>query len=102
VLGVAAWVQIDEGEKQAGETPAVPVKNARIVLGGIAPSPLEVKEAGEVLIGQLLDDDHIQAAAEAAYNRARPLDNTDFVMNWRKQMTRQYTLRALRELAATQ
>jgi len=99
VLGVAAWIQLDESKKHAGETPAVPVKNARIVLGGIAPSPIDVKEASAALIGQLFDDDHIQAAAEAAYIKARPLDNTDFVMNWRKQMTRQYTLRALQELA---
>jgi 4-hydroxybenzoyl-CoA reductase subunit beta len=98
VLGVAAWIQLDESKNHAGETPAVPVKNARIVLGGIAPSPIDVKEAGAALIGQPLDDDHIQAAAEAAYVKARPLDNTDFVMNWRKQMTRQYTLRALQEL----
>jgi 4-hydroxybenzoyl-CoA reductase subunit beta len=98
VLGVAAWIQLDDGKNHAGETPAVPVKNARIVLGGIAPSPIDVKEAGAALIGQPFDDDHIQAAAEAAYVKARPLDNTDFVMNWRKQMTRQYTLRALQEL----
>lgn len=101
VLGVAAWIQVDEGENHAGGTPAVPlgvVKDARIILGGIAPSPVDVKEAGEALIGQPLDNDHIQAAAEAAYVKARPLDNTDFVMNWRKQMTRQYTLRALRDL----
>src|SRR6185295_19403277 len=84
VLGVAAWVQVDH----AGS-----VKAAKLVLGGIAPSPVEVKEAGAALLGQPLDDDHIQAAAEAAYVKARPLDNTDFVMNWRKQMTRQYTLR---------
>jgi len=103
VLGVAAWIQMDDGENHAGKTPAVPVKassvkNARIVLGGIAPSPIEVKEAGDILIGQAFDNDHIQAAAEAAYTKARPLDNTDFVMNWRKQMARQYTLRALQEL----
>jgi 4-hydroxybenzoyl-CoA reductase subunit beta len=98
VLGVAAWIQVDE--KQASGTSAGPVKNARIVLGGIAPSPLEVKEAGAALIGQPLDDTHIQAAAEAAYNKSRPLDNTDFVMNWRKQMTREYTLRALQQLVA--
>ena len=90
VLGVAAYVHLD----LAGA-----VDDAKIVLGGIAPSPLEVKEAGEALIGQPLDQEHIQAAAEAAYIKARPLDNTDFVMNWRKQMARQYTLRALRELA---
>jgi 4-hydroxybenzoyl-CoA reductase subunit beta len=89
VLGVAAWVQVD----QAGS-----VKDAKLILGGIAPSPMEVKEAGEALIGHPLDSDHIQAAAEAAYIKARPLDNTDFVMNWRKQMARQYTLRALKEL----
>ncbi|HCX28664.1 MAG TPA: 4-hydroxybenzoyl-CoA reductase, partial [Blastocatellia bacterium] len=77
VLGVAAWVQVD----QAGS-----VKNAKLILGGIAPSPVEVKGAGEALIGQPLDAASIQAAAEAAYVKARPLDNTDFVMNWRKQM----------------
>ena len=52
---------------------------------------LETATAGE-------DRDEINAAAEACYTKARPLDNTDFVMNWRKQMTREYTLRALQEL----
>ena len=99
VLGVAAWIQIEGPRNQAGGTPAVPVKDARIVLGGISPSPVEVKEAGAALVGHEFDDDHIQAAAEAAYIKARPLDNTDFVMNWRKQMARVYTLKALRELA---
>src|SRR5947208_15501292 len=89
VLGVAAWLKFD-----AMQT----VQDAKLVLGGIAPSPIEVKEAADALIGQAFDDDHIQAAAEAAYVKARPLDNTDFVMNWRKQMARQYTLRALEDL----
>jgi len=89
VLGVAAWLKLD-----AMQT----VQDAKLVLGGIAPSPIEVKEAADALIGQPFDDDHIQAAAEAAYVKARPLDNTDFVMNWRKQMARQYTLRALEDL----
>ena len=89
VLGVAAWVDVDKGGS---------VNDARVILGGIAPSPLEVKEAAQALIGNPLQRDHIEAAAEAAYIKARPLDNTDFVMNWRKQMARQYTLRALEEL----
>ena len=96
VLGVAAWIQIDGSSSDRVST----IKNARIVLGGIGPAPVEVTEASEALIGQPFDDDHIQAAAEAAYVKARPLDNTDFVMNWRKQMTRQYTLRALQELTS--
>ena len=76
------------------------MKDARIVLGGIAPAPVHIAEAGSALIGQPFDEENIQAAAEAAYIKARPLDNTDFVMNWRKQMARQYTLRALRDVAA--
>jgi carbon-monoxide dehydrogenase medium subunit len=74
------------------------VSDARLVLGAVAPSPVQVKEAAAAMIGQPFDDEHIRAAAEACYTKARPLDNTDFVMNWRKQMTREYSLRALKEL----
>jgi 4-hydroxybenzoyl-CoA reductase subunit beta len=88
VLGVAAWLSMDEGL----------VHNARVVLGGIAPAPVEIKEAAGALIGGRLVDEQIAAAAEAAYVKARPLDNTDFVYQWRKQMARQYTLRALKDL----
>ena len=97
VLGVAAWVQMDESQRNGARV----VTNARLVLGGIAPSPIEIKEAAKALIGKSLNEDAIQAAAEAAYVKARPLDNTDFVYQWRKQMARQYTLRALRELQVT-
>jgi 4-hydroxybenzoyl-CoA reductase subunit beta len=88
VLGVAAWIKTDGNA----------VTDARVVLGAIAPSPIEIKEAATALTGQPLNEDRIQAAAEAAYIKARPLDNTDFVYQWRKQMARQYTLRALRDL----
>jgi len=88
VLGVAAWIKTSQDK----------VTDAKVVLGAIAPSPIEITEAAAALTGQPLDEDHIQAAAEAAYVKARPLDNTDFVYQWRKQMARQYTLRALREL----
>ena len=88
MLGVATWIKTD----------STGVKDARIVLGGIAPSPVEVKEAANALIGKPFVDEQIAAAAEAAYVKARPLDNTDFVYQWRKQMARQYTLRALRDL----
>src|SRR5438309_1986330 len=62
------------------------ISEAKIVLGGIAPSPVQVNEAAQHLIGHRLNDDQIRAAAEAAYIKARPLDNTDFVYQWRKQM----------------
>jgi 4-hydroxybenzoyl-CoA reductase subunit beta len=93
VLGVAAWIKTDSAQQ---------VKDARVILGGIAPSPTQVVEAEQALIGQRLDQDNIRAAAEAAYIKARPLDNTDFVMNWRKQMARQYTIKALQQLLTSQ
>jgi len=37
-------------------------------------------------------------AAAAAYRPAKPLDNTDFDLSWRKQMTRVYVKAALEEL----
>ncbi|HYO62200.1 MAG TPA: xanthine dehydrogenase family protein subunit M [Pyrinomonadaceae bacterium] len=89
VLGVAA--RLDVGRDGT-------VNEARLVLGGVAPAPLDVREARDALVGGPLDDERMTRAAEACYLKARPLDNTDFIMNWRKQMTRPYVLRALEEL----
>ena len=88
VLGVAAWIQWD-GDR---------VATARIVLGGVASYPQEVPEAGEALAGAPLSDEAIAVAVDAAYRPAKPLDNTDFDLSWRKQMTRVYVTRALQEL----
>jgi 4-hydroxybenzoyl-CoA reductase subunit beta len=92
VLGVAA--RLDVAEDGA-------VTAAKLILGGIAPAPIEVKEAEAALVGFQLNEERMQAAAESCYMKARPLDNTDFVMNWRKQMARPYVLRALQELQET-
>jgi 4-hydroxybenzoyl-CoA reductase subunit beta len=89
VLGVAAWLEMGKDGT---------VHEAKLVLGGIAPSPIQVAAAREALVGTQLSEETIRLAAEACYDKARPLDNTDFVMNWRKQMTRTYVLRALQEL----
>ncbi len=90
VLGVAAWVQW-KGKN---------VVAARVVLGGVASYPQEVPEAGAALQGVPLSDESIAAAAEAAYRPSKPMDNTDFDLSWRKQMTRVYVKRALDELRA--
>jgi 4-hydroxybenzoyl-CoA reductase subunit beta len=90
VLGVAAWVRWQGAD----------VADARIVLGGVASWPQEVPEAAAALRGGPLDDARIAAAAEAAYRPSKPMDNTDFELSWRKQMTRVYVRRALEELRA--
>jgi len=88
VLGVAAWIQW-KGKH---------VADARIVLGGVASYPQEIPEAGAALQGAALSDESIAAAAEAAYRPSKPMDNTDFDLSWRKQMTRVYVTRAIEEL----
>jgi len=88
VLGVAAWIKWNG--KKVGE--------ARIVLGGVASWPQEVPEAAAALKDAALTDDVIERAAEAAYRPSKPMDNTDFDLSWRKQMTRVYVTRALEEL----
>ncbi|HJS42827.1 MAG TPA: FAD binding domain-containing protein [Gemmatimonadales bacterium] len=95
VLGVAAWIRWGTGN---GKRATRNVVDARIVLGGVASYPQEVPEAGEVLKGSPLTDDAIAAAADAAYRPSKPMDNTDFDLSWRKQMTRVYVARALQEL----
>jgi 4-hydroxybenzoyl-CoA reductase subunit beta len=93
VLGVAAWIR---WEPRAASRERV--AEARIVLGGVASWPQEVPEAGAALVGSDVSDEAVRAAAEAAYRPAKPMDNTDFDLSWRKQMTRVYVTRALVEL----
>jgi 4-hydroxybenzoyl-CoA reductase subunit beta len=93
VLGVAA--AIDAGEDGI-------VRAARLVLGAVAPAPIRVLEAEAALVGRPLDDEALRSAVEACYLKARPLDNTDYVMGWRKQMARPFVQRALEEIRCSQ
>src|SRR3989442_957112 len=88
VLGVAAWIRWD----------ARTVADARIVLGGVASWPQEIVDAGRVLTGTDLSDEAIAPAADAAYRPAKPMDNTDFDLSWRKPMTPGYLKTALQDL----
>lgn len=86
VLGVAARVDFDDEGV---------VRCASIVLGAVAPAPVEISEAAEALVGTRLEDAAIAAAADVAQHQARPLDNTDFLPHWRKQVVSVYVRRAL-------
>ena len=75
------------------------VEDARIVLGAVASRPLASPEAASALVGRSLTDDAVvAAAADAAFAHAKPMDNTDFVLHWRKRVTREFVTYALREL----
>ena len=74
------------------------VDAARIVLGAVASCPIEATDAAESLVGGALAADQIDAAAELAAHPARPMDNTDFSLIWRKRMVREFVTYALREV----
>lgn len=93
VLSVAAALWFDE---------AGLCTQARLVLGALHAAPLRLHMAEQMLIGQRPDADLIEAVAQVAYQSAKPLDNTDMSLSYRKQMVRVYVARALRTVLQQQ
>ena len=89
VLGVAGRLHL------AGDGT---VDDVKIILGGVGSHPIESVASEKILLGKKLTEDTVREAAEAAYRPAKPLDNTDFAMSWRKEMARYYVAGVLREL----
>lgn len=89
ILGVAvALRQADDGT----------CTEANIVLGAVASYPIKATDAEAVLVGEKITEEVIQEAAKQAFKPAKPLDNTDMGHPYRKQMSRVYVARALREV----
>src|SRR5215831_1383605 len=88
VLGVGAAVSATGGV----------VTDVRLVLGGVASAPLRLTKSEELLRGRLLTEEAIAEAAAAASGPARPMDNTDFSILWRKEMVSRYVGLALRDV----
>jgi 4-hydroxybenzoyl-CoA reductase subunit beta len=74
------------------------VEDARLVLGAVSSRPIEVSAAAATLVGRPLTDETIAHAAELAAKPAKPMDNTDFNLLWRKRVVREFVTYALREL----
>jgi 4-hydroxybenzoyl-CoA reductase subunit beta len=89
VLSVAAAVRFATGGV---------IENARIVVGSAASRPLVAGEAAKFLRGRALTAETIAEGAVLAARIAKPLDNTDFDMSWRKRVTAEFVTYALREL----
>jgi 4-hydroxybenzoyl-CoA reductase subunit beta len=89
VLSVGAAVKLDGGGA---------VEACRIVLGAVSSRPLLAAKASQELAGKKLTDDAIAAAAALAAEVAKPMDNTDFMLGWRKRVAADFVTYALREL----
>ena len=88
ILGVAAALKFDRQT----------ITEARIALGAVASRPFLVEKAGEFLKGKTLSDEVIAEAAGMVANRAKPMDNTDMDLYWRKEVADDFAGYALREL----
>jgi 4-hydroxybenzoyl-CoA reductase subunit beta len=89
VLSVAAAARVSDSGV---------VEEARIVIGSAASRPLVAVEAAKCLMGRPLNADSIAESAMLAARIAKPLDNTDFDMSWRKKVAGEFVTYALREL----
>ena len=88
VLGVAAAVR---------SAPDGTVEEARIVLGAVSSRPL-VTKAGDLLVGRKLTDEAIAEAGEKCSSTAKPMDNTDHDLYWRRDVVSAFVGYALREV----
>ncbi len=89
IVGVAATVTL-----AAGDTT---IQRARISLGAVAPTPIRVREAEEILVGRVPTDDILAEAGEAAARAARPISDVRASAEYRREQCDLMTRRAVRQ-----
>jgi xanthine dehydrogenase FAD-binding subunit len=72
---------------------------ARVAIGAVAPTPLLITEAADVLVGKPLTDETIAAAGAAAKASARPIDDMRGSIKQRKHLASVLVERTLRKAA---
>ncbi len=88
IVGVAAYLTLDS-KKQI-------CKDVKIVLGAVAPIPMRAKKAEEALRGKTLDENLIENAARIASEESRPIDDIRSSAEYRREMVRILTKKALK------
>ena len=73
---------------------------ARVAIGAVSPTALLVSEAADALIGTMLDEDALQAAATAASDASSPITDRRGTAEYRKQIVGVLVKRAAK-IAAT-
>lgn len=89
IVSVAAFVTLDE---RSGV-----IRNARLVMGAVAPKPLRAASAEEILLGEKPGLALFQAAGKAAAGESMPIDDFRGSAEYRRAMVAVLTERALNE-----
>src|SRR5574341_1164922 len=97
VVNAAVVVEFDasNGKAMTGQ----PVARARIALGSVAPTIVRASEAEAYLVGKTLTQDVVARAGELARGAAHPIDDVRGSAEYRSEMVRVTTVRALRAIA---
>ena len=72
-------------------------EKVRIALGAVAPTPIRIPQAESVLEGQIPTTELIQQAVDTVVENISPIDNFRASADFRKQISKVYTKRALVE-----
>jgi len=73
------------------------IKEVKMVVNAIAPAPVEIEGIPDLLIGNRLDENTIEKAAQLAREASHPVDNTGLSPAYRRKMVRLLVSRALRK-----
>jgi 4-hydroxybenzoyl-CoA reductase subunit beta len=71
------------------------ISDARLAITAVNPAPLLVKGAGELLLGKMMDEELAAAAGDLAAKSARPLTTSALTPEYRREMIRVFTKRAV-------
>ncbi len=71
------------------------VADARVAITAVNPAPLLVKGAGEMLTGQLVDEALAETVGDLAAKTAKPLTTSALTPEYRREMIRVFTKRAV-------
>lgn len=80
--------------------PGAVCRDVKIVLGAVAPTPMRARKAEEVLRGKKVEPALIEKSAQAAADEARPITDVRASAEYRKEMIKVYTRRAIAQLVA--
>lgn len=87
VVGVAVAVQVENDV----------IKDVRVALGAVAPTPMRAKKTEEFLKGKKITDELLEEAGKIAYTECKPITDFRASEEYRRDLVRVYTKRALRK-----
>ena len=91
IIGIGAKITMD-GNK---------IADARVCMGGVGITPLRAKNAESILIGNEVTDELLEKAGVAASEECSPISDVRASAEYRKDMVRVYTKRAVKKSVET-